>query len=220
MDKEIKKIQLDLDELLLNIDGVEDDKDDVYNMERNIQELNANYDKIDDRYSKIKEEIEEQPDNEKPLINKLKSIEYDMSKCKKKITEKEAKVEKLKRMDKYYEGELEGAEKMKAERDILLENQKRVDNQGLIIDSIQENVKVVGTNLNNINTELNSQGEKIDRIHGRVIETEQEVKKTAKIMNKLERKQSCSKIITVIAIILFGIFDVAFGIFCLYKKLK
>ena len=109
---------------------------------------------------------------------------------------------------------------MKAERDILLENQKRVDNQGLIIDSIQENVKVVGTNLNNINTELNSQGEKIDRIHERVIETEQEVKKTAKIMNKLERKQSCSKIITVIAIILFGIFDVAFGIFCLYKKLK
>ena len=84
MDKEIKKIQLDLDELLLNIDGVDDDKDDVYNMERNIQELNANYDKIDDRYSKIKEEIEEQPDNEKPLINKLKSIEYDMNKCKKK----------------------------------------------------------------------------------------------------------------------------------------
>ena len=131
-----------------------------------------------------------------------------------------AKVEKLKRMDKYYEGGLEGAEKMKAERDILLENQKRVDNQGLIIDSIQENVKVVGTNLNNINTELNSQGEKIDRIHDRVIETEQEVKKTAKIMNKLERKQSCSKIVTVIAIILFGIFDVAFGIFGLYKKLK
>ena len=120
-------------------------------MERNIQELNANYDKIDDRYSKIKEEIEEQPDNEKPLINKLKSIEYDMNKCKKKITEKEAKVEKLKRMDKYYEGELEGAEKMKAERDILLENQKRVDNQGLIIDSIQENIKVIGTNLNKEN---------------------------------------------------------------------
>ena len=40
-------------------------------MERNIQELNANYDRIDDRYSRIKEEIEEQTECEKPLINKL-----------------------------------------------------------------------------------------------------------------------------------------------------
>ena len=149
-------------------------------MERNIQELNANYDKIDDRYSKIKEEIEEQPDNEKPLINKLKSIEYDMNKCKKKITEKEAKVEKLKRMDKYYEGELEGAEKMKAERDILLENQKRVDNQGLIIDSIHENVKVVGTNLNyNFCKENNFDFETLELM----------INQIKKIMNSINQKK-------------------------------
>ena len=49
MDKEIKKIQLDLDDLLMSVDNIDDERDDVYNMERSIQELNANYDKLDDR---------------------------------------------------------------------------------------------------------------------------------------------------------------------------
>ena len=47
---------------------------------------------------------------------------------------------------------------MKTERELLLKNQKDVDNQGLIIDSIQKNVKAAGTNLENINNELNLQG--------------------------------------------------------------
>ena len=84
MDKEIKKIQLDLDDLLMSVDNIDDERDDVYNMERSIQELNANYDKLDDRYSRLKEEIEEQPDCEKPLINKLKTIQNDLKKFKKK----------------------------------------------------------------------------------------------------------------------------------------
>jgi len=50
MDKEIKKIQLDLDDLLMSIDNIDDEKDDIYNIERNIQEFNANYDKIENRY--------------------------------------------------------------------------------------------------------------------------------------------------------------------------
>ena len=48
-DKELKKIQLDLDELLLSVDNIDDKDDDIYNLERIIQELNANYYKIDDR---------------------------------------------------------------------------------------------------------------------------------------------------------------------------
>ena len=48
-DKELKMIQLDLDELLLSVDNIDDKDDDIYNLERIIQELNANYDKIDDR---------------------------------------------------------------------------------------------------------------------------------------------------------------------------
>jgi peptidoglycan hydrolase CwlO-like protein len=71
MDKEIKKIQLDLDDLLANIDNVDDNDEDIDNMERNIKEFNQNYESMDNRISRIKEEMEEEPDNEKPLINKL-----------------------------------------------------------------------------------------------------------------------------------------------------
>lgn len=220
MDKEIKKIQLDLDDLLMSVDNIDDERDDVYNMERSIQELNANYDKLDDRYSRLKEEIEEQPDCEKPLINKLKTIQNDLKKFKKKMNEKEDKLGKLKRISKFYDGELEGAEKMKAERDIMLQDHKNIDNQGLIIDSIQENVKAVGQNLTNINTELDSQGQKMDRIQEKVLETEDQVKKTGKIMGKMEKRQNCMKILTVIAIIIFALFDLAWIAFLLYHKYR
>ena len=220
MDKEIKKIQLDLDDLLMSVDNIDDERDDIYNMERSIQELNANYDKIDDRYSKLKEEIEEQPECEKPLINKLKTIQNDLKKFKKKLNEKEDKLDKLKNISKFYDGELEGADKMKAERDIMLEAHKDVDNQGLIIDSIQENVKAVGQNLSNINTELNSQGQKMDRIQEKVLGTEDEIKRTGKIMGKMEKRQNCMKILTVIAIIVFALFDFAWVGFLLYHKYK
>jgi len=220
MDKEIKKIQLDLDDLLMSVDNIDDERDDIYNMERSIQELNANYDKIDDRYSRLKEEIEEQPDCEKPLINKLKTIQNDLKKFKKKMNEKEDKLGKKKRISKLYDGELEGAERMKAERDIMLEDHKTIDNQGLIIDSIQEHVKAVGQNLTNINTELDSQGQKMDRIQEKVIETEDQVKKTGKIMGKMEKRQNCMKILTVIAIIIFALFDFVWIGFLLYHKYK
>ena len=220
MDKEIKKIQLDLDDLLISVDNIDDEQEDIYNIERSIQEYNANYDKLDDRYSKIKEELEEEPDNEKPLINKLKSIKNDMEKCKRKLNEKEKKLDQLKRVSKFYDGELEGVERMKTEREILLDNQRNVDNQGLMIDSIQKNVRDAGTNLQNINTELDSQGQKMDRIHENVLETEAEVKKTAKIIGKMERRHNCMKVISLLAIILFGILDLLWIAFLLIRKYR
>ena len=219
-DREIKKIQLDLEDLLISVDNIDEKDDDIYNMERNIQELNANYDKIDDRYSRIKEEIEEQTECEKPLINKLKSIKNDMNKFKKKINEKESKLDKLKRFSQYYDGQLEGPERMKTEREILLDNHKEVDNQGLIINNIQESVKAVGVNLNNINSELDVQDEKMDRIQDKVLETEDEIKQTSKVMNKMERRHNCMKVVTLIAIILFALFDIAWITFLLIFKYK
>ena len=143
-----------------------------------------------------------------------------MNKCKRKINEKENQLDKLKRISKYYDNELEGADKMKAERDILLDNQKDVDNQGLTIDSIQDNVKAAGTNLTNINNELGSQGEKMDRIQEKVNETEDEVKKTSKVMGGLEWRNNCMKVLSLIAIIIFGIFDVAWIAFLCIQKFK
>ena len=218
MDKEIKRIENDLDKLLMDMDA-EDEQEDIQTLEKSIQDLNTNFGQIDGRYTRIKEEIEDdKPDNEKPLMNKLKSIQYEMNRCKKKLEAKEKNLESLKRKNKYYDGELEGTERIKAEREIALDNQKKVDSHGLIINSIQENVKAAGTNLQNINTELDSQGQKMDRIHERVLETDDTVKKTSKIMSGMERRSSCSKILAFIAIIVFGLFDVVFGGYVIYKK--
>jgi chromosome segregation ATPase len=220
MDKEIKKIQLDIDELLISIRNADDDKDDIYDLERNIKKFNANYDEIEDRFSKLKEDLEDQPDYKKPLIGKLNSIEQDMKTCKEKLTEKENLLINKKKKDQFYNGELEGVERIKTERNILLENQKKVDHHGLIINSIQENVKEAGVNLNNINAELDYQGQKMDRIQEKVIETEEEVKKTSKEMHKLERRDSCAKALTLIAIILFGLFDLALIGVLVYNLIK
>ena len=220
IDKELKSIQSDLSSLLISIDELDDNKEDIYLIERSIQEFNTDYDKIDDKYSKIKERLEEEPDDEKPLLHKMKSIEDDMNKCKRKIQEKKNKLDQLKLKSQYYNDELEGADKMKAERNMLLENQKKVDIQGLMINSIQENVRDAGNNLQNINNELGSQGEKMDRIHEKVIETEDKVKQTSHILNSMERRNICMKIFSWIAIIILGLLDIAWIIFLIVKKFK
>ena len=219
IDKELKSIQSELSSLLMSIEELDNNNDDAYLIERKVQEFNTIYDKIDDKYSKIKERLEEEPEDEKPLLHKMKSIEDDMNKCKRKIVEKKNKLDQLKLKSQYYNDELEGADKMKAERNILLENQKKVDVHGLMIKSIQENVKSAGTNLQNINNELDSQGEKMDRIHEKVIDTENEVKQTAHILNRMERRNVCMKILAWITIIVLGLLDIAWIIFLIIKRI-
>ena len=143
-----------------------------------------------------------------------------MEKCKRKLNQKETKLDQLKRRSKYFDGELEGVERMRTERELLLENQKDVDNQGLIIDSIQKNVKDAGTNLENINKELNSQGQNMDNIQENILDAEDEVKKTGKIMAKIERRHNCMKVVALMAIIFLAIADVAWIVFLIIYKNK
>jgi chromosome segregation protein len=219
MDKEIRSIQLDLDKLLLNIDNANDNED-IDNMERNLQELNENYESIDNRISRLKEDLDEQPENERPLINKLNSISRDMEKFKKKIEEKNNKLDKLKRENKYFEGELEGVEKKKAEREIVLDQHKEIDNQGDLIDSIHQNVKAAGTNLHNMNNELEDQGQKMERIHETVLNTNEKIKQTGHVMTKIEWRNQCMKVTTLIAVIVVGLFDAVWVGYCLYRKFR
>ena len=217
MDKEIRSIQLDLDKLLLNIDNVVDNQN-IDNMERDLQELNENYESIDNRVSRLKEDLEEQPENERPLLNKLKSITNDMDKFKRKIDEKNSKLDKLKRANRYFDGELEGVEKKKAKREIVLDQHKEIDNQGDLINSIHQNVKQAGNNLININNELDDQGQKMNRIHDVVLNTNEKIKKTGHVMTKIERRNQCMKVVTLIAVIVVGIFDAAWIAFWCYRK--
>lgn len=217
MDKEIKKIQLDLDDLLANIDNV-DQNDDIDNMERNIKEFNDNFESIDNRISNLKEQMEDDPDNEKPLINKLKSITNDMDKFKKKLDEKNNKLDKMKRTNNYFQGNLTGIEKKKAEREILLDQHKQTDEHGDIINDIHQNVRAAGGNLININAELDNQGQQMDRVHETVLDTRQKIKTTGKVMTKIECRTQCMKITMLIAVIFFGIFDVGWVGYLCYRK--
>ena len=220
MDKEIKKIQLDLDSLLNDIDGVEDtNNNNIDDMERNIQEFYENYESIEGRISQLKENLEEEEeDGQKPLINKLKSITNDMDRFKKKLDQKNNKLNKLKRESQYFKGELTGVEKKKAEKEIALGNIKKTNDQGEIINDIHLSVKQAGSNLLDINTELNKQGEVIDRVQDKVLDTKHDVGKTGKVMSKIEFRNQCMKVMTFIAVIIMGLFDVAWVGFLLYRK--
>ena len=220
MDKEIKKIQLDLDSLLNDIDGVEDtNNNNIDDMERNIQEFYENYESIEGRISQLKENLEEEEeDGQKPLINKLKSITNDMDRFKKKLDQKNNKLNKLKRESQYFKGELTGVEKKKAEKEIALGNIKKTNDQGEIINDIHLSVKQAGSNLLDINTELNKQGEVIDRVQDKVLDTKHDVGKTGKVMSKIEFRNQCMKVMTLIAVIIMGLFDVAWVGFLLYRK--
>ena len=162
--------------------------------------------------------MEDDPDNEKPLINKLKSITNDMDKFKKKLDEKNNKLDKMKRTNNYFQGNLTGIEKKKAEREILLDQHKQTDEHGDIINDIHQNVRAAGGNLININAELDNQGQQMDRVHETVLDTRQKIKTTGKVMTKIECRTQCMKITMLIAVIFFGIFDVGWVGYLCYRK--
>ena len=97
-----------------------------------------------------------------------------------------------------------------------LDNIKEVDNQGLMINSIGENIKGANANLTNINNELQNQGEQMNRIQEKTLETESQVKQTGKIMTKMEGRAKCIQIITCFAVFIFGLFDAVWIIFLLF----
>ena len=126
--------------------------------------------------------------------------------------------EKKRRQEELISGNLTGANAIKAQRELALENQKEVDNQGLIIDSIGENIKNANVNLVNINNELQNQGEQMNRIQEKTLETENQVKQTGKIMTRMEGRAKCIQILTFLAVFIFGLFDVVLVTFLLIRK--
>ncbi len=69
-----------------------------------------------------------------------------------------------------------------------------------------------------MNNALKDQGEQMNRIHDTVLNTNQKVKQTGKVMSAIERRYQCMKVITLGAVILFGIFDVGWVGYLCYKR--
>lgn len=210
--------------------SLESVKDRIASIKRNLDELSIIKEvyeaeqklrEIEQKIKRTKEEIEsinEDTSISRPLLNSLKSEEKDLKIYENKYKNLVDYWEKKRRQEELISGNLTGANAIKAQRELALENQKEVDNQGLIIDSIGENIKNANVNLVNINNELQNQGEQMNRIQEKTLETENQVKQTGKIMTRMEGRAKCIQILTFLAVFIFGLFDVVLVTFLLIRK--
>ena len=195
--------------------------DDPYNLKIQINQLENSLNKIAEYYRQLEEEINDEDSSiTKPLINKLNTIKKDIEKNEKILKKKKIEYKKLTQTMELFSGRLSGADLYEAENNVLLDQHKNIDNQGVIIESIGEHIKGAVNNLGNINSELNEQREQIDRIDNKVLESEAITKQTNTEINKMTKSQKCTKYLYVIAIIVFGIFDLIWIGFSLYHKFK
>ena len=184
-----------------------------------MKELYEAEQKLKEIEKKIKQTRDELDDDDDSNLKPLLKIEIgDLDIYEKRYKTQKLFWEKKRREEDLRSGELTGADAIKAQREIGLDNVKEVDNQGLMIDSIGENIKTANINLTNINNELQNQGEQMNRIQEKTLETENQVKQTGKIMTKMEGRAKCIQILTFLSVILFGLLDVAMLIFGLVKK--
>ena len=203
-------------------------KEQLKSIDRQLNELKSATDlyqakslieKIESLIDKINKEISEEEDdgNLQPLLkselNDLEIHTNNLNKLKDNWRIKE-NIEKLKN------GELEGADAEEAKRAENLDHMKQVDNQGLIVDSIANNIKDANNNLGNINAELNNQGQQIDSIQKKTNEIENQVNKAGKVMTRIEGRAKCIQILAFLAVILCGLFDAVSLGFLIKKKFE
>ena len=203
-------------------------KEQLKSIDRQLNELKSATDlyqakslieKIESLIDKINKEISEEEDdgNLQPLLkselNDLEIYTNNLNKLKENWRIKE-NIEKLKN------GELEGADAEEAKRAENLDHMKQVDNQGLIVDSIANNIKDANNNLGNINAELNNQGQQIDSIQKKTNEIENQVNKAGKVMTRIEGRAKCIQILAFLAVILCGLFDAVSLGFLIKKKFE
>ncbi len=207
-----------LKSLILNITTKLNELEMITDLYQATQQLNDIKKKIEDANNEI-QEIND-GDLSKPLLNTLKSDEQELKVLQTKYKKQLDKWERERNRQKLISGELTGADALKAQREMGLDNIKEVDNQGLIIDSIGEKIKGANANLVNINNELQDQGEQMNRIQEKTLETETQVKQTGKIMTRMEGTAKCIQIITFIAVVVFGLFDIVWIVFLIIRNFK
>ena len=187
---------------------------DVYQAEQKLNE-------IDKKIKNTKEEIENLNEDSsslsRPLLNSLKTEEKDLEILENQYNKYLDHWKRKRAQEDLKQGKLTGADALKVQREMGLDNLREVDNQGLIIESAGENIKIANRNLKNVNVELDNQGQQMDRIQDHVLETENQVKKTGKIMTRMETRAKCVQILAFIAVILCGLLDVVLVIFIIYK---
>lgn len=196
----------------LNING------DFYEISRDIKELKESLEQYFTKADELDADLNDSSEisSKKPLINKLSQNRSDLEISKRKLLEKENQFNSknaLKRMENST-----GADFNKYQRDAILEQHRETDIQGDMINHIGENIRGANQNLGAMQSELKRQGEQMNRIHNTALEADAQVRRTADVMSKMERRQLCMKILGTIATWLFGIFDVALVVYYLFRE--
>ena len=194
-------------------DDISKDQEDMERIEDLIKDIDAEIDEIDN-------EIEEDEDlkAKKPLLDKVSEQKNEFEILKNNYNKKKDAARSAHSKELLMQGKLTGVERKKAQRDMALDQVKEVDEQGLMLDSIHDNVKGANTNLENMNVEVKKQGEQLDRIGDKVITIDQSVKKTGEVMGEIERRNCCRKCSLVIGIIVLFLVNIIM-VFLILAKL-
>lgn len=181
----------------------------TYENENKVKEIEQMISNIENQIEELDIEIndDQKLSSQRPLINKMNKVKEELEISKNKFKRKKEAFKSAQNIELLKEGKLTGADKTKAERDMIIDLNKETDLQGNIIESIGNNIKDANRNLVNINDELHSQGDQINRINDHVQNANQEVKATNKIMTNMEKRAACMKVLGIITIIIFTIFN-------------
>ena len=184
-------------------DDISKDQEDMEKLEDLIKDIETEIEEIDN-------EIEEDEDLQakKPLLDKVSEQKNEFNIQKNNYNKKKDAARSAHSKELLMQGKLTGVERKKAQRDMALDQVKEVEEQGLMLNSIHDNVKGANVNLTNMNIEVKKQGEQIDRIGDKVITIDKSVKKTGETMGEIERRNCCRKCSLVMGIIVLFLINI------------
>ena len=189
------------------------DLNNLFKAEQDINECRTLLSKFD----RIKKETQEEINFSNEKYN-IKSLMSDYELRLKELNKKDSDFTKKSNEQKLLNGELKGVEAKKATRDMALDQVKQVDKHGLLIEDTANQVNNAVNNLQEINTEINRQGQQIDQIHSTVNNAQTKVKKTDKDIRQMISSQRCMKCALCTLVVLLVLLDAIFGIYLLVKK--
>ncbi len=194
-------------------DDISKDQEDMEKLEDLIKDIETEIEEIDN-------EIEEDEDLQakKPLLDKVSEQKNEFNIQKNNYNKKKDAARSAHSKELLMQGKLTGVERKKAQRDMALDQVKEVEEQGLMLNSIHDNVKGANENLTNMNVEVKKQGEQIDRIGDKVITIDKSVKKTGETMGEIERRNCCRKCSLVMGIIVLFLTNIIM-VFLILAKL-
>ena len=194
-------------------DDISKDQEDMEKLEDLIKDIETEIEEIDN-------EIEEDEDLQakKPLLDKVSEQKNEFNIQKNNYNKKKDAARSAHSKELLMQGKLTGVERKKAQRDMALDQVKEVEEQGLMLNSIHDNVKGANVNLTNMNVEVKKQGEQIDRIGDKVITIDKSVKKTGETMGEIERRNCCRKCSLVMGIIVLFLINIIM-VFLILAKL-